>query len=236
MASTLSTSSQTVDEVIGILKQNGIPMDDALKEQIESILIQEMKDRDQFISHLIDAFYGPNCSALNALISLPRPVIGCVLHKFIKITDLNTDNIIKMTSIFITKLDDDGNVEIDEVHDILLRNAISGRVFVKGNEHFLNSSKFSRSFKSMKSWKANKGVFTKIWKHFNRWKDAEIGFELQIMTESVRKPKFSSFSLKIVLSLKMTPNLVDFIKFLNLMIMTENSTMETLSDLMTLKK
>ena len=54
-----------------------------------------------------------------------------------------------MASIVIAELDSGGNVDIDEVTGILMENDISGRVFVKGTNQYLNAVKFSRLFKTV---------------------------------------------------------------------------------------
>ena len=61
-------------------------------------------------------------------------------------------------------------VDITEVSDILMKNGISGRSFVKGTTEYVNAAKFAKLFKPMSNWKDTAGVFRKFWVQMKQWK------------------------------------------------------------------
>ena len=170
-----------------LLLQNEIQIDDVQMERLHGIWTECNHDLNRFITTLLKA----HSTAENeeTTLILPHRVTEVILHKFIKNTDLNTANVVHIASVFIPKLDPDGKVNIDEVTDILVRNDVSGRVFVKGTEEFLNAGKVSRLFKSMDSWKDNKSVFSRFWKNLNKWEVVEVPQDQKPLTNKSKMSK-----------------------------------------------
>ena len=162
---------QTLSQIEEILIQNDVQIDNVQMERLRGIWKQCGHDLNQFITVLIDLCYSVDDKDSAPL--LPHRMVQMILHKFIKNTDLNTENVVRIASILIPKLDPNGNVDIDEVTAILVENAISGRVFVKGTSEYINAGKFSRLFKSLSSWKDNKSVFSRFWKKMYKWELVE---------------------------------------------------------------
>ena len=149
----------TVSRIKDLLLQNEVEIDDVQMERLHGIWTECNHDLNRFITALFETYFTTKNKETTPI--LPHRVTEVILHKFIKNTDLNTANVVQIACVFIPKLDPDGKVNIDEVTDILVKNDVSGRVFVKGTDEFLHSGKFSRLFKSMSSWKDNKWQFAK---------------------------------------------------------------------------
>ena len=126
-------------QVIVLLDGHQIQLDDAQRERLNVVFLEYGDDRNRFITALIDTYYGAATVSTDPIALLPRRVIEVVLFEFIKNTDLDTVNVIDIASIFITKMDTESKVDMDEVTDNLLQNGISGRVFVKGTSEYMNS-------------------------------------------------------------------------------------------------
>ena len=155
-----------------LLLEHDVQINDLQMECLHGIWTECNHHLNRFITALFEAYFTTKNEETTPILS--HRVTEVILHKFIKNTHLNTANVVYIASIFIPKMDPDANVNIDEVTDILVRNDVSGRVFAKGTEEFMNAGKFSRLFKSMSSWKDNKSVISRFWKKMNKWEIVEV--------------------------------------------------------------
>ena len=161
------------DDMIQILRENSIEIVDEVSDQIKRILTECNNDKNQFIARMIDSYFRPFEVSPSPTTQLPQDFAGIILYQYINNTDLDTTNVINMASNIIPKLKRGDAVDIVAVTDILRENGVSGLVFVKGTEEYMNSAKFSRMFKPLANWKETKGVFSRFWKEMNRWRPVE---------------------------------------------------------------
>ena len=177
----------TVSRIKELLLQNDVQINDVQMERLHGIWMECNHDLNRFITALFEAYFTTENEETTPI--LPHRVTEVILHKFIKNTDLNTANVVHIASIFIPKLDPDGKVNIDEFTDVLVKKAVSGRVFAKGTDEFMHSGKFSRLFKSMSSWKDNKSVFSRFWKKMNKWEVVEVTESQKPFSNKSKKTK-----------------------------------------------
>lgn len=178
-----SSITDPVDEITAVLIEYGIEIDNVQKEQLTVILKEYNNDMNHFISILIDTFHhsetepAPSTPALSAF---SHDAIGVILYRFIKITDLNIDNVVQMASVIIPNLSRGDQVDMDLVPDILRRNEISGRVLTanfKGNT-------FSKIFKDdIPNWPNTKSVFSKFWAKMNKWDSTKLNVKAKANTD-----------------------------------------------------
>lgn len=189
-----------LNEIMQIVKENGIQIDDEQIHQIKSILIECNEDRNRFITELIDCHFRRNNTRSNARIS--KDIAGIIIYKSIKNTDLNTDNVIHMASMIIPRLNKGVTVDIEAVSNILQENEVNGNVFAKGTPEYLNSAKFSRLFKPLSNWKDTKGVYSKFWKQMSRWEVMKTTTSSKAQSESEVESTATLLSKKMVCSAK----------------------------------
>ena len=158
-----------VDEFVRMLDEHGIHIQYEHKQHLVALWTDNGSDRNQFISSLIQIYYGQNTKALLLNTTLPEEAIGLILYRYFNVIDLNTTNVIEMASVLIPKLAIDCQVDMDKVSDITRQNAISGRLFVNGTAEYMKPGPFTKLFESLDNWKKTKKVFERFWKEMNEW-------------------------------------------------------------------
>ena len=171
MASTQPREVQLAD-ILKLLQQYKIVIDDSQIIALRNIIDKHNDDRDNFISQMLNARH--HIEDNPETVALPSDILDVILYRFIKLTELNTTNIITVASIIINDLGTADELDIDEVYDVFMQNNICGRTFVRGTDEHINAAKFCKLFKSVSNWKQNKSVFRKMWVRFNKWEETEI--------------------------------------------------------------
>ena len=158
-----------INNFVKLLDDNGLLIRNEHKKQLITLWTDNDSDRNQFISSLIQIYYGQNTKSLLSTTTLPKEAIGLILYRYFNVIDLNTINVIEMASVLIPKLAIDCQVDMDKVSDIIQQNALSGRLFVNGTTEYMKPGPFTKLFKSVDNWKRTKMVFRRFWKEMNEW-------------------------------------------------------------------
>eukprot|EP01084_Bolivina_argentea_P251525 421871_1 len=146
----------------------------------QKILIQEAQlrtafskykdDKNKFISDIIDAYCANddlNEIKLGTTEQSKKKIYQHILKTYVKPSDLNNHNLIKITQIIIKESYAD--IDAQQVVQIAARANINGKLFIKGNPEFKNSTKFGKMFKDINGYnkKHFAQIYTKI--HTNSW-------------------------------------------------------------------
>ena len=175
MAAASSWETQLSD-ILNLLQKYNIPINESQTTTLRNFIEKHHDDRDKFISQILTARYDINKSPVIGQLS--PDMLDVILYRFIKITDLNTTNIVSVASVIIDDFNKAEEVDIDEVCDVLMHNDVCGRTFVRGTAEYINAAKFCTLFKSVSNWRKNRSVFRKMWVRINKWEEIEIqGFE-----------------------------------------------------------
>ena len=158
-----------IDDFVKVLDDNGLQIRNEHKKQLITMWTDNESDRNQFISSLIQIYYGQNTKSLLSTTTLSKKAIGLLLYRYFNVIDLNTTNVIEMASVLIPKLAIDCQVDMDKVSDIIQQNAITGRFFVNGTTEYIKPGPFTKLFKSLDNWKRTKMTFRRFWKKMNEW-------------------------------------------------------------------
>ena len=162
------TSSTSMQEIIRVLNDGGFQIDNEQRDQLNLILTECGHDKNRLISIMIGSYCQPNIST-PTVISFSREAAGIILFRYINNIDLDTNNVIQMASIIIPQLHKGDTMNIDEISDILLKNGICGRSFVKGTTEYVNAAKFAKLFKTLSNWKDTASVYRKFWVQMKQW-------------------------------------------------------------------
>eukprot|EP01084_Bolivina_argentea_P123230 218384_1 len=139
---------------------------------------EDEKDKHAFISDIIDAFYIATDGKLpagNKIVAhrlqcdqlMQNAIYGTILYKYIKKTDLNNDNFVKLAQIAISM--EHPQIDVDEFVQIATKSKynIDGQIFSKNSVTFMKSTQFAKLFSSMKNYK--KKDFGQIYVKINKW-------------------------------------------------------------------
>ena len=161
-----------LSDMLNLFQKYHIPIDESQKTTLQNFIENYHDDRNTFISQILDARYHKDESL--EIEQLSSDILNVILHRFIKITELSTANIVKVVTVIINDVDKAEDMNIDEVCDVLMQNNICGRTFVRGTDEYINAAKFCNLFKSVSNWKKNKKCFRKMWVQISKWNDTEI--------------------------------------------------------------
>ena len=171
MASTSSWKVHVAD-ILQLLQRCNVTIDESQTTTLCNFIEEHHNDRDKFILHILTARYDNEDSLMNGQLS--SDILDVILYRFIKITELNCDNIALVASVIIKDFNKAEEINLDEVRDILVQSEVCGRTFVRGTDEYINAAKFCNLFKSVANWKKNRSVFRKMWVRINKWEETQI--------------------------------------------------------------
>eukprot|EP01084_Bolivina_argentea_P265874 450805_1 len=94
-------------------------------------------------------------------------IYDILLYQYMKKTDLNNGNFLKILQITASRLYPD--IDVNEVTKIARDQNLSGKMFIKNSSKFKNAIKFAALFKTKNNWKKTKKQMQKIYATINKW-------------------------------------------------------------------
>ena len=153
----------------------------------EMVLRQGLKeyanDRHRLMSALVDVVYAEDTtkteiwSKLKMDDNLKAAVFCSILHGHFKSTQLNTDNLIRASTMFIGRKR--LQIDIDVLIDVITTNGIDGRMFDKTlSESYENNGTFSKRFKGLSGCKVQH--VRQLYTALRKWKYVEVKQQVEM--------------------------------------------------------
>ena len=134
------------------------------------------EDMNQLIGDLIDVVYVEDATTTAIWSKLEMDndakidVFRSILHRFFKITQLNTDNLIRASNVFIGRKRLE--IDIDVLIDVITTNGINGRMFDKtAPNSYENCGNFAKRFKGLSGCKLQH--VRQLYTTLRKWKYVE---------------------------------------------------------------
>ena len=163
----------------------------AQKANIEEMVFKEGlseydNDRHRLISDLIDVVYAEDNMYTKSEIwhklkvsdNEKASVFRSVLHGHFKSTQLNTDNLLKASKVFIARKG--LQIDINALIDVVTTNGVDGRMFDKTvSDCYQNNGTFSKRFKGVANCKVQH--VRQLYRALNKWKYVEPKEEVSVV-------------------------------------------------------
>eukprot|EP01084_Bolivina_argentea_P215527 365923_1 len=168
---TSNQESINYEKIALVLNNHGINIQ---QEQIEIVFDEHGYHKQQLINDICDALINNNdqdilltkmLKYLQVDDAKSTQVYDLILHNYIKKTELDDINFVKVLMHTASNLYPDINTQ--QIQQFSEKENVNVNMFIKGNEEFINAAKFAKIFEKMGNWDRKK--WGTIYKTIRRW-------------------------------------------------------------------